>query len=89
MLFGMEDRMPYTIESLLEIYRDGRPLMAQEYVTNAKNGRRAKIIIVSAGLIGYEGIVAYDGNGTMHMAGPNVKRLMAAMKREVKVQLKK
>ena len=78
-----------TMESVSEIYRDGRPLMGAEYLANSKTSRRAKIIVVSAGIHGYEGIAVYDTCNAMMMGGPNAKRLMAAMKREVKAQLAK
>lgn len=89
MLLGMEDRMPYTMESLCEIYRNGRALMSYVYMDNSRTGRKAKIIIVRAGDNEYEGIAAYDNTGTMHMMGHDKRRLMSAMKRAVAIELKK
>ena len=85
-LLGMEGSME-TMESVSEIYRNGRALMSYVYMSG-KWGNRAKIIIVRAEK-DYEGIAVYGNGNMMSMWGHDKRRLMSAMKREVKRTLDK
>lgn len=79
--------MTNTMETTSEIYRDGRALMSYVYM-EGKSGNRAKIIIVRAEK-DYEGIAVYANGSMMSMWGHDKRRLMSAMKREVKMMLDK
>lgn len=85
-MLGMEGSME-TLESVSEIYRNGRALMSYVYMSG-KSGNRAKIIIVRAAS-DYEGIAVYANGSMMSMWGHDKRRLMSAMKLEVKRSLDK
>ena len=77
--------MTNTMESLSELYRNGRPLMSCCYL-EGKSGKRANIIVVRADR-DYEGIAVYE-DGSMYTTWGNRKaNLMSRMRREVKKRL--